>query len=75
LDHSRHAAPLPIGITPSRPSNQPWLAGCWRPRPPGRVLSTAARAQHAGVDVRRKPDPGGDRVIVTLGGKFLPYQW
>ena len=27
------------------------------------------------LDVRRKPDPGGDRVIVTLDGKFLPYQW
>ena len=27
------------------------------------------------VDVRREPDPGGDRVIVTLDGKFLPYQW
>jgi hypothetical protein len=23
----------------------------------------------------RQPDPGGDRVIVTLDGKFLPYQW
>ena len=27
------------------------------------------------LDVRREPDPGGDRVIVTLDGKFLPYQW
>ena len=27
------------------------------------------------LDVRREPDPGGDRVIVTLNGKFLPYQW
>jgi cyanate lyase len=27
------------------------------------------------LDVRREPDPGGDRVIVTLEGKFLPYQW
>ena len=26
-------------------------------------------------DVRREPDPAGDRVIVTLDGKFLPYQW
>jgi cyanate lyase len=26
-------------------------------------------------DVRRQPDPGGDRVIVVLDGKFLPYQW
>jgi cyanate lyase len=26
-------------------------------------------------DVRREPDPAGDRVIVTLNGKFLPYQW
>jgi hypothetical protein len=24
---------------------------------------------------RREPDPGRDRVIVTLDGKFLPYQW
>jgi cyanate lyase len=21
------------------------------------------------------PDPAGDRVVVTLNGKFLPYQW
>jgi hypothetical protein len=27
------------------------------------------------LDVRRQPDPGGDRVIVMLDGKFLPYQW
>lgn len=27
------------------------------------------------VDVSRRPDPGGDRVVVTFDGKFLPYQW
>ena len=27
------------------------------------------------LDVRRHPDPAGDRVVVTLDGKFLPYQW
>lgn len=27
------------------------------------------------LDVQRVPDPGGDRVVVTLDGKFLPYQW
>jgi cyanate lyase len=27
------------------------------------------------LDVRRAPDPAGDRVIVVLDGKFLPYQW
>ena len=27
------------------------------------------------LDVRREPDPAGDRVIVTLDGKFLAYQW
>jgi len=27
------------------------------------------------LDVRRESDPAGDRVIVTLDGKFLPYQW
>jgi cyanate lyase len=27
------------------------------------------------LDVRREPDPAGDRVIVVLDGKFLPYQW
>jgi cyanate lyase len=26
-------------------------------------------------DVKRVPDPSGDRVVVTLDGKFLPYQW
>ena len=26
------------------------------------------------MDVRREPDAKGDRVIVTLNGKFLPYQ-
>ena len=25
--------------------------------------------------VERVPDPGGDRVRITLDGKFLPYQW
>jgi cyanate lyase len=27
------------------------------------------------MTVDRRPDPGGDRVIVTFDGKFLPYQW
>ena len=27
------------------------------------------------LDVSRRADPGGDRVVVTLDGKFLPYQW
>ena len=26
-------------------------------------------------EVERVPDPAGDRVVVTLDGKFLPYQW
>ncbi|WP_433873607.1 cyanase [Saccharopolyspora sp. CA-218241] len=27
------------------------------------------------LDVRRESDPQGDRVVLTLNGKFLPYQW
>ncbi len=27
------------------------------------------------LHVARAPDPAGDRVVVTLDGKFLPYQW
>jgi cyanate lyase len=27
------------------------------------------------LDVQRVPDPAGDRVVVTMDGKFLPYQW
>jgi len=27
------------------------------------------------LDVNRVADPAGDRVVVTLDGKFLPYQW
>jgi cyanate lyase len=27
------------------------------------------------LDVKRVPDPAGDRVVVVLDGKFLPYQW
>lgn len=27
------------------------------------------------VDVERRADPAGDRVVVTLDGKFLDYQW
>ena len=26
------------------------------------------------MDIQRKPDPKGDRVVVTLNGKFLPYR-
>lgn len=26
------------------------------------------------LDVRRVPDPAGDRVVITLDGKYLPYQ-
>jgi cyanate lyase len=27
------------------------------------------------LSVERKPHPGGDRVVVTFDGKFLPYDW
>jgi cyanate lyase len=27
------------------------------------------------IDLERVPDPAGDRVRITLDGKFLPYQW
>lgn len=27
------------------------------------------------LDVKREADPAGDRVVVTLDGKFLAYQW
>jgi cyanate lyase len=27
------------------------------------------------IGVQRKPHPAGDRVVVTLDGKFLPYDW
>lgn len=27
------------------------------------------------LDVQRREDPDGDRVVITLDGKFLPYQW
>lgn len=27
------------------------------------------------LSVERKPHPGGDRVVVTFDGKFLPYEW
>jgi cyanate lyase len=27
------------------------------------------------IDLERVADPGGDRVRITLDGKFLPYQW
>jgi cyanate lyase len=27
------------------------------------------------ADIARRPDPDGDRVIITLDGKFLDYRW
>ncbi len=27
------------------------------------------------IDVDRKDDPAGDRVLVTMSGKFLAYEW
>ncbi|KAF2888072.1 hypothetical protein ILUMI_18101 [Ignelater luminosus] len=27
------------------------------------------------LDVKREHDPDGDRVVVVLDGKFLPYRW
>ena len=26
------------------------------------------------MDIRREPDPAGDRVAITMSGKFLPYK-
>ena len=28
-----------------------------------------------GFTVEREPDPGGDRVVITMSGKFLPHEW
>ena len=27
------------------------------------------------IDIARRPDPEGDRVVVTFDGKFLDYKW
>lgn len=27
------------------------------------------------IDIKRRPHPDGDRVVVTLDGKFLDYRW
>ncbi|MEV4800256.1 hypothetical protein AB0K18_09580 [Nonomuraea sp. NPDC049421] len=27
------------------------------------------------MDVKPVPDPAGDRVVITMDGKYLPYQW
>ncbi len=27
------------------------------------------------ADIDRREDPDGDRVVITLDGKFLPYKW
>ncbi|OAH43546.1 cyanate hydratase [Dietzia cinnamea] len=27
------------------------------------------------LDIARRPDPDGDRVVITLDGKFLDYRW
>jgi cyanate lyase len=27
------------------------------------------------IDIEKKPHPGGDRVVITLDGKFLSYEW
>ena len=43
----------------------------------GMPLRSVRRAVRAGsaVNVEKKPHPGGDRVVVTLDGKFLAYEW
>jgi cyanate lyase len=28
-----------------------------------------------GFTVEREQDPGGDRVVITMNGKFLPHDW
>ena len=32
-------------------------------------------AINCNISFDRRSDPGGDRVVVTIDGKFLPYQW
>ncbi|AQA06222.1 cyanase [Mycobacterium sp. MS1601] len=32
-------------------------------------------AINCNVNFERRADAGGDRVVVTIDGKFLPYQW
>ena len=41
-----------------------------------RRREAAARGEDPdAVAPRRRPDPDGDRVVVTFDGKFLPYRW
>jgi len=39
------------------------------------VEAIRAGTLHYHLDLKRMPDPAGDRVVVTLDGTFLPYQW
>ncbi|GAA1719899.1 cyanase [Brachybacterium phenoliresistens] len=32
-------------------------------------------AINCSIDLRRAEHPGGDRVVLTIDGKFLPYDW
>ena len=32
-------------------------------------------AINCSIDLRRGAHPGGDRVVLTIDGKFLPYDW
>lgn len=32
-------------------------------------------AINCNLSLERRPDPDGDRVVVTIDGKFLPYHW
>jgi cyanate lyase len=32
-------------------------------------------AINCNVNIQRREDPDGDRVVVTIDGKFLPYHW
>jgi len=41
-------------------------------RPSGDGIMSAINSR---FDVRRRPAPGGDRVIVVLDRRFLPYRW
>jgi cyanate lyase len=51
------------------------LQGEWRPRKKEEFGDGIMSAIDFDMEIERLPNPNGDRVKITMSGKFLPYKY
>ena len=72
-----HPPPTPREPRPRRPRGPGATVDCLVPNSlrPEKFGDGITSAVNVSFDVDKKPHPARDRVVITLDGRFLPYDW